>query len=140
MAIVIDTGIVAASAYDPIVVTGGTPIRSRLELYLQAEEAEPHIGEAQRLVQGGFEQVCRAFETIKQQGKPGQDARRKGYDFVLQRGWLSEDELTDLYESCKPARHGLPAKPMPKGSQLSLEQARTLVRRMLDRWAEDLAP
>ena len=86
-----------------------------------------------------MEKVCRAFETIKQQGKVGQDARRKGHELALQRGWLSADELTNLYESCKPARHGLPAEPMAKGTQLSLDQARLLVRRMLVRWAEDLA-
>jgi hypothetical protein len=133
-------GRIAASAPDPVVLVGGMPIPSRLELYLRAEVAEPHFGEAARLAQGGFEQVGRAFETIKQQGNAGQDARRKGYELARQRGWLSADELTNLYESCKLARHGLPAEPMAKGTQLSLDQARLLVRRMLDRWAEELVP
>jgi hypothetical protein len=127
------------TAPDPTILVAGVPIPSWEELYLAAEEVEPLFREARRFAQGSFEQVCRAFETIKRRGKPGKEATRDGARYIEQQGWLTAAELTDLYQTCAVVHHGLPSAPIKSGAELSLEQARSLVRQLLDRWAEELA-
>jgi hypothetical protein len=84
--------------------------------------------------------VCRAYETIKRRGKAGKDATKRGDDLIEARGWLAVDELADVNAACQVERHGVPAHPPKTGRVLPLRQARALVRRLLARWAEELAP
>ena len=72
-------------------------------------------------------------------GKPGKVATNEGHLHIKRGGWLTSDDLSNLYETCKLGRHGLPSEPVTKGVELSLEQARPLVRQLLDRWAEEFA-
>ncbi len=133
------SGRVTFYAPDPTISVGGVPLPSWDELYLKAMAQEPYFREAIQFAKGSIADVCRAFETIKRRGRPGNKATREGYEYIRDRGWLTPDDLLNLYGTCQPGRHGLPADPVTKGVELSVEQARALVLQLLDRWAEELA-
>ena len=111
------------TAPDPTILVAGVPIPSSEEMYVAAMRIEPHFGEALRLAQGSIADVCPAFETIKRRGKPGKIATREGYLHIERCGWLTSDDLSNLFETCKLGRHGLPSEPVTKGVELSLDAA-----------------
>jgi hypothetical protein len=131
-------GRMALSAPDPTILVGGVPIASRLEQHLAAEEIEPLLRGARRLAQGSIADVCRAYETVKRGCVPGNRSTRAGFEYMRDAGWMTPEECENMYATWAKERHALQAAPPTQGSVLPLPQARALVQRLLDRWAEEL--
>ena len=127
------------SASDPTVRIEGVPIPSWEERYLSAAEIEPLFAEAVQFAHGGFAELYQAFDTIKRTVTPTLGDTKRGYEYLRDRRWLSEDEFTNLNATLNRRHHGLPSDPVTNGVEISLEHARYLVRQLLDRWAEEIA-
>jgi hypothetical protein len=102
---------------------GGVPPLSAPERMLRAAVISPHFREAMEFARGSIGDVCRAFETVKRRGNPGEDATKRGGKLIESRGWLTVDELADLNAIWEVERHGVPARLPNKGRVLALRQA-----------------
>jgi len=141
--VAVATASMIVSAPDPTIVTGAPqskPPRTRLERYADAAKLEPIFAEAVRFAQGSVADLYRAFDTIKRQGKRGgKNATKAGAAYIEQQKWLTPEEMDNLRATLDSKHHGLPAEPPRSGVFLTHSQARLLVCRLLDRWADDLA-
>jgi hypothetical protein len=123
----------------------GTPIRTREERLLSLFRRIPEIGDLAvglkpyPLTWGAMNKTYESVVGLMST-KTKVERKRRDFEGLISRGWLTRDESQIFYATAAYHRHGYPKAPVRGGVSMDHSTAQSLIKRLFWRMVDELEP